>query len=373
MSQTNPTNQEPILRAVRQDEVGRGYPVPIREVGINPNHWYVVALSKEVRSDPVGVVIWNQPVCVFRDSQGRVHAIEDRCPHRLVRISHGRVVDEGIECPYHGWRFGTDGRCVYIPGMDSKSMPEGCHVKAYPVLEQHGFVWIFPGRSELSRDVQPMPMVEWEDLDFIGSSARMSCRAHFSFVVENLMDMYHGHLHQRYQTWTVNALEEVIRREGIVEARYAATGYYKVDRFWSALQLLLPALRTPYQTSLVVTYDYPHWKARLGNEFALYGVFCPVGPRQTEGYLVHYTSLHHLRSLQKAPLAVRRNVKRYLGNIAKGLLNKLISQDLPMVEEEQRAYDAEPDRRPLEVNRTLHAVQRLMRKEASKGDAPDHV
>lgn len=255
--------------------------------------------------------------------------------------------------------------------MDTKSMPEGCHVKAYPVREQHGFVWIFPGRAELARDRQPMPMMEWDELDSIASIAPMSCAAHFSFVVENLMDMYHGHLHQRYQTWTVNALEAVVRSEGSVEARYAATGYYKIDRVWSALQLVLPALRRPYPASLVVTYHYPHWQARLGDEFRLYGVFCPVGPRETVGYLVHYTSLRHLHSLQKAPLAVRRTVKRYLRNIAKGLLEKLISQDQPMVEEEQRAYDDQPLRRPLEVNRTLHAVQRLMRKEAIKVERGD--
>jgi len=367
MSQTKRTNQERMLRAVQEDVLRPGYSVPIREVGINPNHWYVVALSNEVRREPVGVVIWNQPVCVFRDDQGQVHAIEDRCPHRLVRISHGRLVDGSVECPYHGWRFGADGRCVYIPGMESKSAPGGCHLKAYPVREQHGFIWIFPGLPELSEHRFPMPIPEFDDLNFIGSSARMSCRAHFSFVVENLMDMYHGHLHQRYQTWSVNGLEEVTRGDESVEARYAATGYYKIDRVWSALQLLMPALRTPYDVSLIVTYRYPHWKARLGDEFTLYGVFCPVGPRQTEGYLVHYTSLHHLRSLQKAPVVVRRKVKRYLGNIAKGLLEKLISQDLPMVEEEQRAYDDRPDLPPLEVNRTLHAVQRLMRKEAIKG------
>ena len=81
---------------------------------------------------------------------------------------------------------------------------------------------------------------------------------------------------------------------------------------------------------------------------------------------MHYTSLRRLRPLQKAPLAVRRLVKKALENIARGLLRKLISQDLPMVEEEQRAYDACPERKPLELNRTLHAVQRLMRRQADE-------
>ena len=348
------------------EELRQGSNSSIREVGINPQHWYAVAQSSEVKGEPVGVVVWDQPVCLFRDGQGRVQAIEDRCPHRLVRISYGRVVDESVECPYHGWRFGADGRCVDIPGMESQSMPEACHVKAYPVCEQHGFVWVFPGLPELAWTMQPMPMLEWDDLDFIGSTAPLSCAAHFSFVVENLMDMYHGHLHEQYQTWAVHALEEVTRGVGSVEARYAATGYYKIDRVWSALQLWIPGLRKSYPVSLVVTYQYPHWKAQLGEEFTLYGVFCPVGPRRTQGYLVHYTSLHHLRSLKWAPRVVRRKVKHCLEDIAKGLLQKLISQDLPMVEEEQRAYDASPQRKPLEFNRTLHAVQHLIRREGMR-------
>ncbi len=346
----------------------------VREAPINPDHWYAVARTDEVRREPVGVVIWDRPVCVFRDAAGAAHALEDRCPHRLVRISLGRVVGDGIECRYHGWRFGSDGRCLHVPGMDSAGIPAAARAKSYPTREQDGFIWVFPGRRELAESAQPMQMPEWDDLDYIPSIAAMSCEAHFSFVIENLMDMYHDHLHQRHQPWRADALREVVRGAGRVEARYSATAYYKIDRIWSALQLAVPALRRPYPVPLVVTYEYPHWKARLGDEFTLYGVFCPSGPRRTRVHLVHYTSLHRLDSFRKAPVAVRRGVKRCLRNIARGLLKRLISQDVPMVEEEQRAYDAAPERRPLELNRTLHAVQRLIWQEARQASGePIHA
>ncbi len=67
----------------------------IRQLGINPNHWYVVALSPEVKTQPVGVMLWKQAmgeappgtaIALYCDSKGPIHALEDRCPHRLVKL-----------------------------------------------------------------------------------------------------------------------------------------------------------------------------------------------------------------------------------------------------------------------------------------------
>jgi phenylpropionate dioxygenase-like ring-hydroxylating dioxygenase large terminal subunit len=337
----------------------------IRKTGINPNHWYVIAKSDDVKKRPTGRMIWNVPVALFRDSKGCIHALEDRCPHRMVRISHGQVVNGIIECPYHGWCFDTIGNCVRIPSLHSREKLPACRIRSFPTVEKHGFVWIFPGDPERSHHVQPMEMNEWERLDQVVSVARLSCRAHFSFVIENLMDMYHGHLHGRYQTWIAENLLEVTRGEGSVEAGYEAKTYYRVDRGSSLLQLFLPFLRKPYDTSLKVTYQYPHWKARLGDEFKLYCLFCPVGEKETAAYLVHYTSLHHYSALTKAPEKIRRFVKRSMKNIAKRLLEGLIRQDVVMIEEEQLAFERNPEQKPLEVNRTLVAVQKLIRQQAS--------
>ena len=346
----------------------------VREAPVNPDHWYAVAPAAELGRGPVGAAVAGRPVCLFRDAAGAVHALEDRCPHRLVRLSLGRVVGDGVECRYHGWRFGRDGRCLHVPGLAPARIPAAAAARTWPVREQDGFVWVFPGRPELAEKVGPMRMPEWDHLDFIASVAAMSCEAHFSFVIENLMDMYHDHLHERHQPWSARDLLEVTRSEGRVEARYSATAYYRIERIWSALQLALPALRSPHPVQLVVTYEYPHWKARLGDDFTLYGLFCPAGPRRTRVHLVHFTSLHRLDSFRRAPPAVRRAVKRCLRNIASGLLKRLIRQDVPMVEEEQRARDEVPERRPLELNRTLHAVQALIRKEAGGiGEGPVNV
>jgi phenylpropionate dioxygenase-like ring-hydroxylating dioxygenase large terminal subunit len=279
-------------------------------------------------------------------------------------LSHGRIVGGEIECNYHGWRFDAAGRCSHIPHLASKPVLPNCVVKSFPVLERHGFIWIFPGDPQRAPDIAPMKMSEWDDLNEVHSVARLTCRAHFSYLVENLMDMYHGSLHARYQVWSARALREVVQTDDQVMAKYDATTYYRLKDLSSILQLFIPWLRRMHAAPLTVTYDYPNWRATLGDDFKISCLICPINERLTEAYLIHYTSLAKFAVLQKAPPAVRRLIKRALNNIARRLLQNLIRQDTVMIEEEQAAFDENPEREPFEVNRTIRRVQQLIRRQA---------
>jgi len=115
----------------------------LRSCGINLNHWYVVARSTEVEAQPLGVVLWNQPLVIYRDRQGKIHALEDRCPHRLVKLSHGRVTGDQLECAYHGWRFNSLGECVAVPTLATNQKLPTCKIRVLPVQERDGFIAIF--------------------------------------------------------------------------------------------------------------------------------------------------------------------------------------------------------------------------------------
>ena len=73
-------------------------------------------------------------------------------------------------------------------------------------------------------------MNEWDDLNEISSFVTLRTRAHFSYLIENLMDMYHGSLHAQYQVWTAESLKEVVEGENQVSATYQATTYYRGKR-----------------------------------------------------------------------------------------------------------------------------------------------
>lgn len=370
------------LKDIRSPKTGR---IDVRQADLNLDHWYPIALSSELGVDPLSVTVWEQPILLMRDAQGQAHALEDRCPHRFVKLSHGQRIPaqeidrqdmdpqdidplkhpDLIECAYHGWRFDLEGQCYSVPYLaDDQKLPT-CRIRTFPLREQDGFVWIFPGDPQHSERKQPLALPEWDDLNAIVSVTQIQCQAHFSFLIENLMDMYHGHLHNDLQAWADPQLQELTADERRVEAHYQAQSYYQIDKIWSVSQLFFPALRRLHPELLTVSYIYPHWISTLGKDFKICCLFCPIDLSHTRAYLIHFTSLHAFHRLHKLPIPFRRWVKDLCFGAAEGLLKGLVRQDVLMIEEEQQAYQQDPSRRGAELNRTIGAVQKLIRSQAS--------
>src|SRR3954471_9647808 len=112
--------------------------------------WYVACQSADLSDRPLARNVLGVPLVLFRGQDGKAAALLDRCPHRNVPLSLGRVVAGGrLECAYHGWQFEGDGRCAHIPGLlasEGKDRP----APAAAVREQDGLIWVYP---EL--DVEP--------------------------------------------------------------------------------------------------------------------------------------------------------------------------------------------------------------------------
>jgi len=104
-------------------------------------HWFAVCRSSKLKRSPLPVVLFGQPIVIFRTSDG-VHALLDRCPHRHAPLSGGRLIENQLQCRYHGWRFSGAGKCVLVPG--STSDPPRCSVPAFACQEQDGIVWVSP-------------------------------------------------------------------------------------------------------------------------------------------------------------------------------------------------------------------------------------
>jgi len=108
------------------------------------DQWYVIAFSDEVTRAPRARMILSDPVVLFRREDGTPVALFDRCPHRGMRLSNGgKLIDDAIQCNYHGLQFGPDGICRTIPsgGPISNQM----RVRSYPVVEVWNWIWIWPG------------------------------------------------------------------------------------------------------------------------------------------------------------------------------------------------------------------------------------
>jgi phenylpropionate dioxygenase-like ring-hydroxylating dioxygenase large terminal subunit len=103
--------------------------------------WYPACRTKDLGDRrPLAVELDSQPLVLFRDGSGQAGALLDRCPHRNVPLSLGRVEQGALECGYHGWRFDREGGCCAVPGLDETGRRG---VAAHAVSEHDGFVWVW--------------------------------------------------------------------------------------------------------------------------------------------------------------------------------------------------------------------------------------
>src|SRR5262245_57370493 len=119
------------------------------------NTWYIAAEPQEVTARPLARTILEKPVVLFRTESGKAVALEDRCPHRFAPLSLGKVIGERIQCGYHGAQFDASGACALVPGQNI--VPPKARVVSYPIVEKHGYVWIWPGDPAGAGDLSSIP------------------------------------------------------------------------------------------------------------------------------------------------------------------------------------------------------------------------
>ena len=110
------------------------------------NFWYVAELSSAITNKPKGITMLGQDFVLYRDTKGQVVALHDLCVHCGAALSKGWVEDDCICCPYHGWKYQSDGTCIEIPANPPDTLiPQQAHIDAYPAQEKYGWVWLFLG------------------------------------------------------------------------------------------------------------------------------------------------------------------------------------------------------------------------------------
>lgn len=108
-----------------------------------PGGWTPVALARDIEAGTsAGVVLQGAEIVVWRDTAGRVHAWEDRCPHRGMKLSFGFVRGDRIACLYHGWEYDGTATCRYIPAHPDLAVPASIRVERYQATEASGLVWV---------------------------------------------------------------------------------------------------------------------------------------------------------------------------------------------------------------------------------------
>lgn len=172
-----------------------------------PRGWFMIAAVDEVADSPVPLRYFGEDLVLYRGKSGGLHLMSAYCPHmgaHLALNSTSYIVRDGeqidgdsIRCPFHGWRFGPDGKCNQIPYSDF--IPSAARIKTYPVVERAGIIWMWhdperEGTEELVPDY-PLPefgghydqpgWVNWK-IDLLGDIDIHGCE-----IVDNMADLGH--------------------------------------------------------------------------------------------------------------------------------------------------------------------------------------
>ncbi|HEY4317393.1 MAG TPA: Rieske 2Fe-2S domain-containing protein [Herbaspirillum sp.] len=125
-------------------------------------YWIPALLSEELPEPdcpPVRVKLLSERLIAFRDSEGRLGLIDEFCAHRGVSLWFGRNEENGLRCPYHGWKYDVTGQCVDVPSEPAASgYCEKIKLAAYPMIDRGGILWTYMGPPELQPEI---PMYEW--------------------------------------------------------------------------------------------------------------------------------------------------------------------------------------------------------------------
>jgi phenylpropionate dioxygenase-like ring-hydroxylating dioxygenase large terminal subunit len=252
------------------------------------NQWYIVLDSHEVRDKPVGVTRMGEQLVFWRDSEGRVVCFYDRCVHRGVALSAGKVLPNGcLQCPFHGFEYDSTGRVTVIPANGRRApVPQAFRVQSYPTHEAHGFIWIWWG-EEPPADLQPPRFFEDLTDGFRWAQIIDPWKAHYSRVIENQLDPVH--LPFVHHNTIGRGNRTVVDGPGFVwvdENRFRIYALNRVDDGTPARKAEEVDIT---KSKVYLDFIFPNlWQNHISEDVRIVAAFVPVDEEHTLLYLRFY-------------------------------------------------------------------------------------
>lgn len=234
-----------------------------------PRGWFVVAVSEDATNKPIPLRYFGRDMILYRgQNSGKPVIMDAYCPHMKTHLAKNEtsyVVLDGkqtegddIRCPYHGWKFGPDGKCNEIP-YSPAPIPKAAKIRAYPTQEWGGFILMWHDEEEGEPDFEPHPLPEWEDpkwvnwkVDHLGV---LPC--HQQEIVDNIMDK--AHLSPIHGSMNMDYFESEI--DGISVRQVLAAGHRTLaddvltnDTWYTGPGLLMSRMLGYYNSLLLVAH-----------------------------------------------------------------------------------------------------------------------
>lgn len=325
-----------------------------RAAGLDPDYWYAVEKSSALKKGGhFETKFWGRSIAVFRGEDGLIRAVENRCAHRQIKLTQGKVVDCKLVCPYHGWAYDGDGRAHIPHDLFGKKEPN-IRIATLPVRERYGLIFIFPGDPEKSRvrDIPSIPELEG-DAPWPNAIVQFDCEGHHSMLLDNVSDFTHGFLHRKYEPFHGTDLLRCEEVEDRVELEYNSkigAGRFQdmfINRSDSSCDHMLAC------------YDYPyHWSSTDGRiKHFLFTL--PIDERHNRHIFIFYVRPDSIRLPLIGPRLPRWVADKMMKMSRFVTLQPLLGQDVWVIRHEQSGWERHWDRPAPELSPVVNAFQDL--------------
>ena len=160
-----------------------------------------VHFSKQVTSHPTQVCVHDRKLVLWRGANNSIACLPDVCPHRGAELSKGAVHSGELQCPYHGWKFNSLGKCTRVPqAAKGQYIPRACNAKPWTVIESAGVVWVAPSNPDEKAAGPHKKVREFSSEEAFVTDYVLDANYSYDLQIENLLDPAHIHfVHHGFQ------------------------------------------------------------------------------------------------------------------------------------------------------------------------------
>jgi phenylpropionate dioxygenase-like ring-hydroxylating dioxygenase large terminal subunit len=253
------------------------------------NQWYVILESRELKMyKPLRIKRFNNYMALWRDENGSVCCIDDKCCHRGVSLSCGKIIKGKLECPFHGFIYDKSGKVQVIPANGkNKPAPETMKVHAYKSFEAYGLIWLWWGDNDEAKDV---PFFFNELGHFSYTSFKDHWNVHYSRAIENQLDVVH--LPFVHKTTIGRGNKTLVNGPVVIREKELITFYVYNIADDGKTEPLKPDEIPDYEKLFHLQFHYPNiWQNFISENIRAFAAFVPVDEENCIVYIRYYQNL----------------------------------------------------------------------------------
>lgn len=259
------------------------------------NQWYGILDAKELRGDkPVGVTRMGEKLVLWKNADGGINCLCDRCCHRGAALSAGKVLHDTVRCPFHGFAYDASGKVVLIPANGKNTpVPERFRVTTYKAVEKYGFIWLWHG--EYGTDLPEIPFFPYLRQGFSYGGFSETWPVHYTRAIENQLDVVHLPF---VHTDSIGRGNRTLVNGPVVTWEENRMTFY-VDNTVDdgATKPLKPQEIANYKDLFSLQLQMPNtWQNIISDKLRIVAVFAPIDEGHTRIYLRFY------QKFMKAPV-----------------------------------------------------------------------